>query len=242
LRHFIAFSLTLTEKLQTWGGKFPFKYINFQDDDIGELIDDMENGRGTFLIASHLGNTELLRGLVSFNRTGVARKVPVTAIFDTKVNKHFTRMMNELNPQSSLDIISAQDIGPQTIILLEERLAAGEIVSSTGDRTSAKKKKKKLMIPFLGEEAPFSSGTFYMAALLKAPVYFIIALRRGDLTLIPHYDMHVHKSSISFGGGKKERQTQTAELLQSYAALLENYCKEKPFQWYNFYNFWAKEA
>jgi predicted LPLAT superfamily acyltransferase len=79
-----------------------------------------------------------------------------------------------------------------------------------------------------------------MAALLKAPVYFIIALRRKNLTLIPKYDMHVHKSPLTFEGGRKERQARSTELLQSYAALLESYCKEKPFQWYNFYDFWAK--
>ncbi|MDR0494533.1 MAG: hypothetical protein LBG95_02745 [Treponema sp.] len=242
LRHITAFSLTLIEKIETWGGKFPLKSICFQDDDIGKLIDDMENGRGMFVFASHLGNIELLRGLASFSRTGVARKVPVTAIFDMKVNKHFTRMINELNPESSLDIISAQDIGPHTAALLEEKLAAGEMITSTGDRTSSGRTTRDFIIPFLETEALFSSGVFYLAALTGAPVYFIFALRQKDLCLAPKYDMHVHKSPLSFGGGRKERNGQVSELAHSYAALLESYCKEKPFQWYNFYDFWSKEA
>jgi predicted LPLAT superfamily acyltransferase len=240
LRHIISFSLTLVEKLETWSGKFKFKAIHFQDDDIGELISDMEKGKGVFLITSHLGNTELLRGLASFNKTGVSRKVPMTAIIDMKVTANFTRMLKELNPQSSLDIISAGEIGPATAVLLEEKLAGGEIVTVAGDRTSANGAKSSITIPFLGKDAPFTPGAFYLAVLMRTPVYFIFALRRGDLSLGVKYDMHVHKSGPSDECTKKERLERSLELARSYAALLEGYCKEKPFQWYNFYDFWSK--
>jgi predicted LPLAT superfamily acyltransferase len=228
------------EKLETWSGKFSFEAIHFQDDDIQELVSDMENGKGVFLVTSHLGNIELLRGLANFNRTGVSKKVPMTAIIDMKVTANFSRMIKELNPQSSLDIIGADEIGPATAILLEEKLAAGEIVTIAGDRTSANAADNSIMIPFLGKDAPFSPGAFYLAVLMRAPVYFIFALRHKDLTLSVNYDMHVHKSSLSFECTKKERLARSSELACSYAALLECYCKEKPFQWYNFYNFWSK--
>jgi predicted LPLAT superfamily acyltransferase len=242
LRHIISFSLTLIEKIETWSGKFPFKNIHFQNDDINELVKDMENKKGLFLVTSHLGNVELLRGLVKYNRTGVSREVPITAIIDLKVSKNFTRMLNELNPQSSLDIISAQEIGPDTAVLLEEKLTAGGIVTIAGDRTAADNSEKNLMIPFLGEAASFSPGNLYLAVLLNAPVYFIFALRRGELSVKPQYDMHVHKSVLSCEQNlsKKERLTRCHELIHSYAALLETYCKDHPFQWYNFYDFWSK--
>jgi predicted LPLAT superfamily acyltransferase len=244
LRHIVSFSLTLVEKLQSWGGKFQFKKIHFQNDDIEELIQELENGKGVFLITSHLGNIELLRGLVSFNRTGVSRETPITAVIDMKVSENFSRMLKELNPQSSFDIINAAEIGPLTAVMLEEKLAAGEMVTIAGDRTAANADNsgKNLMIPFLGEEAPFSPGIFYLAALMKAPVYFIFALRRGDLSIKPEYDMHVHKSVLSFECSRKERFTQSSRLAHSFAALLENYCKQNPFQWYNFYDFWSKEV
>jgi len=254
LRHIISFSLTLVEKLESWGGKFQFKRIHFQDDDIDEIVQELENGQGVFMITSHLGNIELFRGLASFNRTKVSRKTPVTAVIDTKVNEKFTRMLKELNPQSSMDIINAGEIGPHTAALLEDKLAAGEIVTIAGDRTAADShaagsyaanangQGKNLMIPFLGEEAPFSPGIFYLAALMRAPVYFVFALRRGDLSVLPEYDMYVHKSRLSLECSRKERFNQSSLLAQSFAALLESYCKETPFQWYNFYDFWSKEA
>ena len=244
LRHIVSFSLALVEKLESWGGKFHFKNIHFQDDDIGELVRELEKGKGAVLICSHLGNPELLRGLASFGRTGISRRVPVTSIIDVQVTAHFMRILRELNPQSGLDIISTEEIDPGTAVLLEERLALGELVVMAGDRTSAHKTEKKLVIPFLGKAAPFSPGIFYLAALLKAPVYFVIALRRGDLSLMPKYDMYIQKSGISFKDelSRKERLKQSTLLAYSFAAFLECYCKKQPFQWYNFYNYWQEEV
>jgi predicted LPLAT superfamily acyltransferase len=245
LRHIVSFSLNLIEKLQSWGGKFQFKNIHFQDDDIEKLIHDLESGKGVFVITSHLGNIELLRGLASFNRTGVSRKIPITAVINTTVSEKFTRMLRELNPQSSFDIINAGEIGPHTAVILEEKLAQGTLVTIAGDRTAVSSHAggKEFMIPFLGEPAPFSPGIFYLAVLMKAPVYFVFALRRGGLSVKkPEYDMHVHKSALSFECSRKERFNQSSLLAESFAALLENYCKQTPFQWYNFYDFWLKEA
>ena len=242
LTHIVSFSLAIIEKLQSWGGKFPFKDINFYDDDINELIRELENGKGVFLIFSHLGNTEMLRGLLNFGKTGVSRKIPVTAIMDVKVTAHFNRMLRELNPQSGMDIIGADEINPHTAILLEEKLEAGGMVVIAGDRTSADKDSKNFMLPFLGKEAPFSSGVFYMAALMKAPVFFVFGLRRKVLSLRTKYDMHVHKCPLSFDYSRKERMEKSLQMARSFASFLENYCKEQPFQWYNFFDFWQEGA
>jgi len=247
LRHIVSFSLALVEKLQSWGGKYRFGNIHFQGDDIAGLMADLENKRGVFVITSHLGNTELLRGLINFDKTGVSRNVPVTAIIDLAVTRNFNRMVKELNSKFDMGIIAASEIGAHTAPFLEERLSLGGIVTIAGDRTSGGKTEKSLAIPILGEEALFSQGAFYLAALIRAPVYFIFALRRGDLSVRPEYDMHVHKSSLSpesfsIDSTRKERFRLSASLANEFASLLEKHCKERPFQWYNFYDFWLKEV
>jgi len=239
LRHIISFSLTLIEKIQGWGGRFSFKNIHFQNDDIKDLINRLEEGKGAFLLFAHLGNCELLRGLLISNKTGVSRTIPVTAIMDTKVTAHFNNMLKELNPQSRMDIIGADEIGPETAVLLEDRLAGGGIVVIAGDRTSATGG-KNLMIPFFGDEAPFPAGTFYLVSLMNYPVYFTFGLRGKCLSLIPEYNMHVHKSNITFDCTRKERMQRSVVLAENFVSLLESYCKKYPFQWYNFFNFWHK--
>ena len=242
LRHIISFSLNLIEKIQSWGGKFKFKNIHFQNDDIEKFKRDLEEKRGVFLITSHLGNSELLRGLVSFDRTGVSRKIPIAGIIETKITVNFNRMLKELNPQFTMDIVNSNEIGPQTAVLFEETLSAGGIVTIAGDRTAVNKIEKNFLIPFLGEDALLSPGAFNMAALLKAPVYFVFGLRNRALSLRPHYNMYVYKSPLNFDCPRKERLERSKELARSFAELLESYCKKEPFQWYNFYDFWEKEV
>jgi len=239
LRHIISFSLSLIEKLQAWGGKFSFNDICFQDDDIKNLTSELEAGKGAVLLFSHLGNAMLLQGLLNLGKTGVSRKIPVTAIMDMKVNAHFSRILNEVNPQSSIDMIFPDDIGSHTAVLLEEKIAEGGLVLIAGDRTSMDG--KNIMIPFLGKEAPFSYGLFYLVSLLKAPVYFIFGMRRGDMSIKPKYNMCVHKSSLSFDCPRKERMERTSLLAFSFVELLEKYCKKYPFQWYNFFDFWMEQ-
>jgi predicted LPLAT superfamily acyltransferase len=242
LRHIISFSITLVEKLQSWGGKISFMDINTKDDDVKEFSRLLESGQGAFLMSAHLGNFELMRALAHTKQSTKpsASKVPFTAIMDTQVTSHFTRMLNELNPQYSIDLVNTREIGPDAVIYLEEKIACGGIVTSAGDRTSVNSGDKNIMIPFLGEDAPFSPGIYYLAALMNAPVFFMFAMRRSDLSIKPQYDLFVHKNTLPLECSKKERMEKCAGLARSFAALMERYCKKYPFQWYNFYDFWSK--
>ena len=241
LRHIISFSLTIVEKLQAWGGRFPLKNIHFQnDDDIKDLIQNLKDGKGVVLVFSHLGNAELQRCLLSLDQAVASRRIPLIAIMDFKATAHFNRVLQTLHPESDMDVIGAGDISPHTAILLEEKIAAGGMFVVAGDRTSVDGKNH--MIPFLGKAAPFSSGIFYMTALVNAPIYFVFCLRRKDLSIKPEYDMYVHKSPLSFDCPRKEKIRRSSLLADSFAAFLEGYCKKHPFQWYNFFDFWQEGA
>jgi predicted LPLAT superfamily acyltransferase len=238
LRHIIAFSLALVEKLEAWSGRVSFSRIHFQDDDIPELMEGLEKGRGAFLISSHLGNMEFIRGLAGFNRTGVSREITVNAIVDFSVTAHFNRMLKKANPNAATQIINARDLGPETVILLQEKIERGELVVIAGDRTAANDSSRYLSLPFLGSQASFPYGPFFLAALLEAPVYLVFAIRQKDLSLSSHYDLHIRKSPISFDCPRSERDNRITELAHWFVSRLERYCKKNPYQWYNFYDFW----
>jgi predicted LPLAT superfamily acyltransferase len=240
LRHILAFSLSVVEKVESWGGKVELNRIHFQDDDLLDLRDRLNRGEGAVLICSHLGNIDLLRALASFNRTSLSREVPVNGIVDFNVTASFNRMLQELNPGVGVRMIGVNDIGPDTIILLQDRLAAGELVTIAGDRTSANTRNRRFSVPFLNENAPFTFGAFFMAAILDAPTYFVFAIRQKDISLSSHYDMHVHRSPVRFDCSRKEREARVEELARLFAGQLEYYCKQHPLQWYNFYDFWAE--
>lgn len=239
LLHIISFALALTEKIESWGGKTPFKRINFQNDDIEELIARLDSGEGAMLLSSHLGNMEFIRALAGFNKTGVSREIPVTAIVDITVSAHFNRALRELNPQSMTRLMSVADVGPDTIPILQERLASGELAAIAGDRTSSNVRGKYFTLPFLGRDAAFAYGPYLLAALADAPIYAIFALRSRDISLSSRYDIHIIRCPVSFDCPRREREARIEALARWFVSLLERYCLEHPYQWYNFYDFWA---
>lgn len=243
LRQIISFSLCVLEKIEGWSRKMSLDNINFQNDDVDALREQLAQGRGALLIGSHLGNIEMLRSLATYNETGVGKAVPVTIIMELESTAMFNKTMQELNPRVSMNLVNSAKIGPDTICLLMDRLAEGGMVVIAGDRTSAKARGRVIINKFLGKDAAFPYGTFMLASLLNVPVYFFFAMREKDLMLKPKYNMYVNKSSVTFDDcNRSEKESRIKELCRQFAAQLEKYCIEYPFQWYNFYNFWAMPA
>lgn len=233
-----SFSLCVLEKMMGWLGKENYENLIKHDDDLQNLIDLLDSGKGAVLIGSHLGNIELLRSLSSFNRTGVSRNVPVTTIMELKSTEQFNKTLQEINPGVSFNVIDAADIGPDTICTLQESIQNGGLVVVAADRTSARVRTRYIRQKFLGKYADFPYGVFLMTALLKAPVYFVYGLRSKTITLNPKNHIFVEKSNIDFDCPRSERENRINELCAEYINSLERKCLEFPYQWYNFYNFW----
>ena len=237
---FLAFSITIIEKLESWAGKIRFGKIHFQQDDITTIWKELEEGKGALLICSHLGNMEMLRAIADYGEIGVSRKVPVISIVDFAVTAEFNHMIEETNGSSMHNIISADDIGPDTMMMLQEHVAKGGIVVIAGDRSSADTPDRNYDIDFLGSPAQFPQGPFIMASLLDCPTYFVFAARQKPLSVSAEYNMHIHKTKVEFSGSRSEKKLQIRQMAEEFVRSLEKYCNKYPFQWYNFYEYWEK--
>ncbi len=237
-KQILSFSICLIEKIEGWCGKEKLSDICFYDDDVVELKKILAEGKGAFLIGSHLGNIELLRSLASFGKTGVDKFVPVTAIMDVKVTANFNKTLSQINKNSALDILSPDNMGVETVELLQDRIKKGGLIVAAADRTSANNPERSFKKSFLGEETSFPCGIFLLASLLKAPVYFIFAMRKKDISFRKKYDMLVIKSAVTFSGSRLERKQSQETMCSEFVSLLEKECLKHPFQWYNFYYYW----
>lgn len=240
-RQILSFSICLVEKLSGWLGKVEYTDLILHDDDCQELIQRLEEGKGAVVFCSHLGNIELLRSLSSFHRTGVSRDVPVNVLMEVNTSAIFFNTLKEVNPGFSMNAIDTRNIGPDTIVHLQECLEHGELVVCAGDRTSAASKERFIRKPFLGEDADFPYGVYLMAMLLKEPVYFMFGLRSRTATLHPKNHMIVEKAKTETDCPRSEREERITMLCQEFIDRLEHYCIQFPYQWYNFYNFWMKQ-
>lgn len=183
-------------------------------------------------MGSHLGNLELCRAL-SRRHT----HLKINALVFTEHAERFNTVMKTVNPQSEVNVIQVSKIGPDTAILLQQKIDDGEWIVIVGDRTSVTKENRVIWADFLGKPAPFPQGPFMLASILKQPVYLMFGLR-DDTQKDPLFDVYLEPFSeqIILPRGKREEALQ--EVVQNYAQRLEHFTLKAPSQWYNFFNFW----
>ncbi|MCR4631703.1 MAG: hypothetical protein K5786_08725 [Treponema sp.] len=234
----LNFSLCVLEKMEGWLGKVKFSRISYQDDDIQELLERLRRGESAFLITSHLGNMELMRSLQEYNTQLCGREVPVVIIMNMSVSAQFTQTLKELNPHFSMNVVDADNIGPDSMIYLQEEAEKGALIVVAADRTSAQNRNKVIMNPFLGKPAPFPYGVFLITALMKLPLYYMFGMRSHLSIFNPKYNVHIEKSQVDFNCPRSEREKQIENCCGEFVSKLEKFCMMYPYQWYNFFNFW----
>ncbi len=237
-RQILSFSLCLVEKMEGWLGKVNFNRINLQNDDVGALVERLKEGKSAILMASHLGNMELMRSMQDYVTGLCGRKVPVLIIMDMNVSANFSKTLSEVNPGYSMNVINASNFGPDSILLIEEQAEQGALIVAAGDRTSINNRDKSITKDFLGRKADFPYGVFLIPALLKMPVYYMFGMREKMSIFHPKYNVHIEKSSADFLCSRSDRENQIMKCCTEFVSTLEKFCVRYPYQWYNFFEFW----
>ncbi|MCR5764075.1 MAG: hypothetical protein K6G00_11910 [Treponema sp.] len=235
-----SFSLCIVEKVSAWSGKIHLKNIEFQDDDVADLKKVLGEGKGAYILTSHLGNTELLRCLATLNETGVKRDISVTAVMDIGASE-FNKTLKDINYNSAIHLINSSEIGIETVEKLQNSVQSGGLVVIGADRTSPETPDRTVLCDFLGKPAVYPYGSFLLAFLLDAPAYFVFALRKKTVMFRPKYAMYVQKAGTSLSVTRKERPEKLKDLCQEFVKMMQKLCILYPYQWYNFYNYWQTD-
>lgn len=229
--HLLSFGHTMLDKLAAWKGDFSVKNLTIHGQELFQAL--AERKQGVLLLGSHLGNIELCRALGRRHS-----HIKINALVFTEHAERFNTVMKAINPNSELNLIQVSRLGPDTAILLQQKIEQGEWVVIVGDRTSTSKETRAVWADFLGQPAPFPQGPFMLASVLKAPVYLLFGLR-DERSKTPHFNVYFEHFSDNIDLPRKERQAALAQVVQRYADRLEHYTLQAPLQWYNFFNFWT---
>jgi predicted LPLAT superfamily acyltransferase len=89
-------------------------------------------------------------------------------------------------------------------------------------------------VPFLGSGAPFPIGPIFLAHLLQCPVYLFFCVQDGQ-----GYRVHMEPFAERLELPRQGREAAIRDWVARYAAAVEARCRETPFQWFNFYDFWG---
>jgi predicted LPLAT superfamily acyltransferase len=114
-----------------------------------------------------------------------------------------------------------------------EHLEDGYAIGMLADRTPGNDTLYPVQI--LGADTSLPGGPFRMAALLRRPVIFMTGLYLGGNRYAIHFDPLADFSTIA--RGQHDAAVQAA--VTRYAELLDHYCHKAPYNWFNFFDFWA---
>ncbi|MFA0438696.1 glycosyltransferase [Vibrio sp. 10N.222.51.C12] len=230
-QHLLSFGHTMLDKLAAWKGDFSLDNLTINgQEQFQPLIDSKQ---GVLLLGSHLGNIELCRAL-----SRRYAHIKINALVFTEHAERFNSVMKAVNPNSELNLIQVNKMGPDTAILLQQKIDQGEWVVIVGDRTSTSKEQRCVWADFLDKPAPFPQGPFMLASVLKAPVYLMFGFR-DDSQKVPHFNVYFEHFSDKIVLPRNTRQASLQHEVQRYAHRLEHYATQAPLQWYNFFNFWT---
>ncbi|CAE6947500.1 hypothetical protein R69608_05619 [Paraburkholderia nemoris] len=226
-RHMLAFAQSGFDKLAAWSGRVNNADVKFEDPSAFEAL--VASGKGALVIGAHLGNLEMTRALAA---QGAYAKV--TAVVYTEHARRFNSALASANSQFARHLLEVSDFGPETAMMMQERVDAGELLVIVGDRVPAHEAGRTTEAQFLGSTAPFAQGPYVLAHALGCPVYLFFCLKERD-----GYRLYFEPFAERIELPRRERAQHLAAWAQRYAARLEHYCRKAPYQWFNFFDFWA---
>ena len=195
----------------------------------GEALmrEQLESGRGAFLMGAHLGSFEVLRS-VGHRQAGLSVSMAMYEHNARKINA----MMAAVDPQAKADIVALGEI--DAMLRIADRLDRGGFVGVLGDRTLSDEPLQSVRL--LGERAHLPVGPMRAAAILRRPVFFMAGLYRGANRYHLIFEPIADFSTTPAG----QRDGAIASAIERYAAILDRYCRSDPYNWFNFFDFWRE--
>ena len=222
-RHFLCFASVIHDRVYLVNGRFELFDIRVHNKELIDRI--LADGQGVFLVGAHLGSFEVLR---SIGQQQPGLRVAM-AMYEENARK-INAALSAINPNAQQDIIALGHI--DSMMQVHELLDQGAIVGMLGDRSLGQDDTRPL--EFLGAPAELPLGPFRLAAIMKRPVLFMTGLYRGG----NRYDIHFETLADFSALPPRGRAVAVQAAMTRYAALMEQYCRSAPYNWFNFFDFW----
>jgi len=222
-RHFLTFASCLLDRVFLLNERTDLYDIRIQGE---EILRDIEaDGGGCLLFGAHFGSFEAARA------TGRRRAdLPVSLLMYEENAKKVRAALAAVNPKLAAEVIGLGQL--DSMITVADRLQRGHFIGLLADRHF--EGKNLVRYAFLGAPAAFPRGPFQLALMLRRPVVMMFGLYRG-----------ANRYELVFETLAPVQETRPAdgdawvdEVMRRYVARLEHYCREAPFNWFNFYDFW----
>ena len=225
-RQILSFATTIHDRVYLVSGQFEIFNITLEGEALVHA--QSQTGRGAMLMGAHMGSFEVTHSLGRRQRG-----LEVTMAMYEENARKLNATLAAINPHLVSDIVSLGRI--DAMLNIAERLDRGAFVGVLGDRTLGREPVQAVSL--LGERAYLPTGPMRAAAILRCPVFFMAGLYRGKNNYHVVFERVADFSAIPAGA----RNVAVRSAIERYAAVLDQYCRSDPYNWFNFYDFWRTQ-
>ncbi len=225
-RHYFTFATVALDRMFLLKDRYDLFDLRLHGEEVMEHL--RTAGRGCLLLGAHLGSFEVLRAM------GTSKQVSVALVMYEDNARMVNTVAKAINPALAHNVIALGRF--DSMLKVQERLQHSDWVGVLGDR--ALDEEGQLRVPFLGGMAGFPTAPFRIALMLKRPVVLMLGLYRGG----NRYDLYFEKLFDPDTVARGQREALVEQAVRTYAARLEHYCRDAPYNWFNFYDFWNGPA
>lgn len=192
------------------------------------LAELREKREGAILLGSHLGSFEAMRGI------GTNEGLKLSIVVDKVSAVRLAKILEEFAPGGGIGVIPMDEDPVSTVLRIKKAISEGQLVGILGDRR-APEDDRNVTVDFLGAPAKLPVGPYLVAHSLKCRVYQVYGL----FTAPNRYDLYCEPFAESVQLERGAREASLQKYAQRFADSLAAKARQAPFNWFNFYDFWA---
>lgn len=223
-RHIHTFASTILDRVFLLNGRFDKFDVHTHLDDAAQAM--IANRQGCILLGAHLGSFEIMRAYAH-----EIQGPPVSVVMYEENARKLNSVLMAINPELAQQVIGLGKL--DSMLKVEQALKRGEFIGMLADR-GLEQGGASLACDFLGEPAKFPAGPLRMAYMLKSPVLLMAGLYRGG----NRYDLYFEKLADMSTPEGIPRDEVLRQSMQRYVEGIERHCRNAPYNWFNFYDFW----
>ncbi len=218
LDYMVIDRITSSNKGEVIGGELGIEY----------MARALRKGRGAICITPHLGNWEMGGLLLAF-RGGTLNVLSLDEP-DARTKAFRGRFRHAKGIKEIYIKPGAEN--PFSTIELVKALRNNEIVAMLGDREDSP---NTIDVDFFGRRTRFPMGVGILAMMTGAPVLPVFVVMEANRKY-----WGIIEKPIYFDGSRRgERARVIREGMEEIARVFEDYIRQYPDQWYNFYSYWG---
>ncbi len=237
-RHVFCFASVILDRLYLLNDRHDLFRIDVVGSDV--MRRTMERGDGAFVVGAHLGSFEAVRA-TGRGQVPNERALRVSMVMYEENARYLNAVFAAINPALAESIIALGHV--DSMLRVKHALDDGGLIGMLADRTLAEERGTTAVreTMLLGGPVAIPTGPFRMAAMLRRPVVFMTGLYRGGNRYEVHYEELHDFSTLATVPRDQRAAAMTVAIdtaIARYTARLEHYCREAPYNWFNFFDYW----